>query len=607
MSPGAANKEVVRLGGLHDANSERISFFSGIHAGIKASRRDLALVFSEVPCVGAGCFTVNRAKAAAVRDAENRLPGRGFRAIVVNSGNANALTGPGGDASVSSILNNLASELRVPPSAILSASTGVIGVPLPVARLQAAFPELREKLSAQIVPAAEAIMTTDTHVKIASRHVQIGSRAVTISAFAKGSGMVAPQLASVLAFLVTDAAVNPSALQSVLQQAVDCSFNNLTVDGDMSTNDCVMILANGLAENAMLDEDVEGFVEFSAAIQSICIELARSVAEDGEGATRLLEVRVDGAPDTRIARDLARAVAGSNLVKAAMFGSDPNWGRILATVGARAGLHSFPVDPLRATVSLQGVSVFSAGAPTPFDPISLRSKLRLPEVAIAIRLAEGDASATAWGCDLTYDYVKINADYASFTIASPDGTVTRDDRLTNYSPAFKRNLVVEALTYISKFSGKRAVIKWGGDLMNKQTLKMSFARDINLLDAVGFLPLVVHGGSREVAATLERFPPTRLSIRPDDDTPRDDDSMTAIRAADSDELKLFEMVLTGKINAELVSLLNHHVIARGDDEPKTRAVGVSGKDGGVARQRTLSENSVHAGVVDSVNPDRSIF
>jgi acetylglutamate kinase len=416
--------------------------------------------------------------------------------------------------------------------------------------------------------------------------------------------MVAPQLASVLAFVVTDAAINPSALQSVLQQAVDASFNNLTVDGDMSTNDCVMILANGLAENAVLDEDVEGFVEFSAAIQAICIELARSVAEDGEGATRLLEVRVDGAPDTRIARDIARAVAGSNLVKAAMFGSDPNWGRILATVGARAGLNSFPIDPLRATVSLQGISVFFNGAPAAFDSISLRSKLRLPEVAIAIRLAEGDAAATAWGCDLTYDYVKINADYASFTIASPEGTVTRDDRLTNYSPAFKRNLVVEALTYISKFSGKRAVIKWGGDLMNKQTLKMSFARDINLLDAVGLLPLVVHGGSREVAATLERFPPSRLSARPADSETASDDSMTAIRAADSDELKLFEMVLTGKINAELVSLLNHHAIARGEQEPKTKAVGVSGKDGGLLRAlRTSSEGLAHAGIVDCVNPD----
>ena len=282
-------------------------------------------------------------------------------------------------------------------------------------------------------------------------------------------------------------------------------------------------------------------------------------------------MRVDGAPDERVARDLATSVAGSSLVKAAIFGADPNWGRVLATVGARAGSQGFAIDPKAATVTIQGIVVYAKGAPAAHDPAVLRAKMREPRVDIAVRLAEGAASSVAWGCDLSYDYVKINADYTSTITASPDGTVTRDDRLTNYSPAFKRTLVVEALSYIAKFSGKRTVIKYGGAAMVKDALKASFARDVNLLRSAGMLPVIVHGGGPEMQRTFEK-----LGRRGELDRPS------------SRDLAVVEMVMTGRINTELVTLLNAGEGAN--------AVGLSGKDAGLLRARK-------DGTITSVNKE----
>ncbi len=555
--------------------------FAGLNVGIKATRKDMALIVSEVPCVAAGCFTINKAKAAPARDAEARLPGRGIRAIVVNSGNANALTGPDGEADVREVHAAFGQAIGCPPSAVLSASTGVIGVRLPLKKLTDAAPRLRDALGPTIEAAAEAIMTTDTRVKLSGRVISFdganGPVEITVAACAKGSGMIAPQLATMLAFIVTDAAISPSALQAVLLRATGRSFDNLVVDGDMSTNDAVFALANGLAGNASLDEDVPGFAEFETAIAEICVELARAIAEDGEGATKLVEVKVSGAPDEAIARDLAKSVAGSSLVKAAIFGADPNWGRVLSTIGARAGSQRLPVDPMAATVRIQEVTVFENGAPTSHDPMSLRAKMRLPQIEIEVLLAEGDAHATAWGCDLSYDYVKINADYTSLTSSSPEGVVSKDDRLTNYTPGFKRALLVEALSYISKFTGKRAVVKYGGAAMVKDSLKASFAGDINLLRSAGLLPIVVHGGGPEITRTLEKLAPEKRS-----------EFIDGIRVTDMADLKVVEMVLTGKINTELVSLLNADTMAMAKGQHgHAHAVGVSGKDGGLLRAKKL--------------------
>lgn len=539
--------------------------FAGLNAGIKASRRDVALVYSDTPAACAAVLTGNKAQAAPILDSRGRVPGTGFRAVVANSGNANALTGPEGVEDVKAIRRAAGKALGVDDAGVLMASTGVIGVRLPVEKLCAAMPALAQARGAAIENAAEAIMTTDTRMKLTHRVLTVGGVAVTIAAFAKGSGMVAPEMATMLAFIATDATVDPKTLQQMLQRATQASFNSLNVDGDTSTNDAVYLLANGAAGAPPLRDKLE-LQSFEDKLTSICVELARAIAEDGEGATKLLDVHVRGVPSVDVARDLARSIAGSNLVKAAIFGADPNWGRILAAVGARAGSRGYDVDPFAATVSVQGQVVFEKGAPAGADLPTLRAKMRGNEVKIEVDLHAGAAEAPAWGCDLSYDYVKINADYTSFTSAAPDGTVSKDDRLTNYGPSFKRALLVEALSYISKFKGKRAVIKYGGAAMVKDALKASFARDVNLLRSAGLQPIVVHGGGPEISRTLEKLGNKKSEF------------VDGVRVTDADDVKVVEMVLTGKINTELVSLLN---------QGSAHAVGVSGKDAGLLRAKRL--------------------
>jgi acetylglutamate kinase len=267
-------------------------------------------------------------------------------------------------------------------------------------------------------------------------------------------------------------------------------------------------------------------------------------------------------------------------VKAAIFGADPNWGRVLSAIGARVGSRNLPVDPTRATVHVQGTCVYENGAPTGADVVALRARMRAPHVGIDVRLAEGSAQAVAWGCDLTYDYVKINADYTSLTHASADGTVARDDRLTNYSPGFKRALLVEALSYISRFTNKRAVVKYGGAAMVKDTLKASFANDINLLRSAGLLPIVVHGGGPEITHTMEKLGHGKSEF------------VDGVRVTGREDVKVVEMVLTGRINTELVSLLN---------QSSAHAVGVSGKDAGLLRAKKLvGEGGRDLGMVGEV-------
>ena len=512
--------------------------FSGLHCGIKPQRKDLALVASDTPCAAAGAFTVNKAKAAPIRVCEGRVPADDIRAVVINSGNANAMTGPRGVQDVHTVHEAIAGALNVPVESVLSASTGVIGMRLPVQKIIDAAPKLVAGLTSDPLPCAEAIITTDTRVKMVSRVIELGGEDVTIAAVCKGSGMIAPQLASMIAVLVTDCAISSSALSSALKGSMDASFNNLTVDDDMSTNDAIFALANGRAQNARIVEPKGPSYElFAATVRELCVELAREIAFDGEGATKLLEVTVSGAPSVAIARDLGKSICGSALVKAAMFGADPNWGRILATVGARAGSQGWDLQPERATVTIQGIEVY-AGEPSAFDSLALRRKLRGPEVKVLVALHAGEASTTAWGCDLSYDYVKINADYTSLIVPAADGGVAKDDRLANYSPAFKVRLLVEALSYISRFAGKRCVIKYGGTATMKESLKKTFCDDVALLRSVGLRPIVVHGvhgapGAPDTGDMLEE-------------------------------------------QSDLVTLLNRH---------GNHAVGISGKDGALLRVR----------------------
>jgi len=543
--------------------------FGGVACGIKPQRRDLALVVSDHPSAAAGVFTVNKAAAAPVLDGRPRVPAEGMRAVVVNSGNANALTGPGGLDDVGVIRGAVADALGIQKRSVLAASTGVIGQRLPAMKILAALPVLVEQLGDHADLAAEAIMTTDTRPKMAAREVVLGGKAAVISCIAKGSGMLAPQLATTLCVVATDAAITPKTLQDALVRAVATTFNMVTVDGDMSTNDTVYALANGLAGNPRIAEPGPDLEVFEAALRDLLGEMARAMAADGEGATRMVEVVVTGAPDDGCARDLARSIASSPLVKAAIFGADPNWGRILATVGARAGSQGYAIDPYKARVALQGVTVFEKGAPAETDREGLRGRMRESRVDVLVELAEGSTRAVAWGCDLSYDYVKINADYSSLIIQKEDGGVGKDDKVANYSPAFKRSLLVEALKYIAAFSGQIAVIKYGGAAMVKDSLKVAFAEDVTLLKRVGLKPVVVHGGAPEITRTLEK-----LGER--------SEFVDGMRIPDAQSLPVVEMVLTGKVNQELVALLN----AR-----NAGAVGLSGKDGSLLKARKATHES----------------
>lgn len=558
--------------------------FAAVNSGIKPSRRDVALVYSDTPCAAAGVFTINRARAAPVQDAQPRVPSNSIHALVLNSGNANALTGPEGMEDVRAVREAAGAALKVAPESVLCASTGVIGLRLPAAKLVAAMPKLVELLRADPAPAAEAIMTTDTRVKLCSRTARLGGKEITLAGFCKGAGMVAPQLATMLAVITTDAVVPPELLDQALRAAVDSSFHNLVVDGDMSTNDTVFLLANGEAKNAPLAAGTPEYERFASVLASLCEEMAREIAQDGEGATKLLEVKVTGAPTPAIARDLAKSIAASPLVKAAVFGGDPNWGRVLATVGARAGSQGYAVDPAAAHVSIQGLPVYQ-GRPVA-DAAALRARMREPEVKIDVELFAGLSSCTAWGCDLSYDYVKLNADYTSLIVSTPDGGVAKDDRLTNYSPAFKRALLVEALTYIQRFAGERCVIKYGGAAMVKESLKRSFCDDVNLLRALGLRPVVVHGGGPELHRALKKAGRAKAEV------------IDGIRVTDHDEVLITEMVMIGSINSELVTLLNQ----RG-----SHAVGVSGKDGGLLRAKKLTtadgRDFGHVGELTGVNKD----
>jgi acetylglutamate kinase len=553
--------------------------FAGAHAGLKPVRRDVALVVSDVPATAAGAFTKNLAAAAPILDARPRVPSAAIRAVMINSGNANAMTGPQGTSDVLAIRTALGAALGVGAAEILTASTGVIGVRLPAQKLIDAVPALVSALTLAPEPAAEAILTTDTRTKLASRTLELGGKEVTISAIAKGSGMIAPQLATMIAVITTDAAITPALLDRALRAAIEPSFHCLVVDGDMSTNDTVIALANGMAGNPPIHDPGAALDAFTAALTSLCTELARDIASDGEGATRLIEVAITGAPSEDIARDLARSIAGSNLVKAAIFGADPNWGRVLATVGARAGSQGFAVDPHKAAVAIQGVPVFAKGEPVLTEATALRAKMRAPEVRVDVELAAGQGAAIAWGCDLGYDYVKLNADYTSLIVQTPDGGLAKDDRLTNYSPSFKRKLIVEALSYISKFSGTRCVIKFGGSATAKPALEQAFCDDIKLLRSVGLQPIVVHGGGPEITRTLEKLGHPAPEF------------VDGVRVTSPHDLKVVDMVL-GSINSHLVTLLN---LDGG------HALGISGKDGALLRAKKLvSEHGKDLGLVGEI-------
>ena len=374
-------------------------FSGGIaRAGIKPSGNpDLALVRFGVPVAWAYVATTNRAAAPCVlRGRQLYASGKGLRGLLVNAGNANAATGEAGVAADLKMAELAAERLGVSPEEVLTASTGVIGVPLPVERIAAALPGI--VLGPEADPVAEAIMTTDTRPKLAEARLPGGARVVGV---AKGSGMIHPQMATMFGFLFTDAEVDAEELRARWPEVVNATFNQVTVDGDTSTNDMAALFASG----------VKGRVErglFWGAVEAVARELARQIAADGEGATKLIHVRVAGAASLEDARRAARAVAGSALWKAAVYGNDPNWGRVLAALGYSGA----ELDPARVRIELEGIPLYDGGALS-FDHAEAVRAMQRAEVRVFADLRMGPFVAEAWGCDLTEGYVKINAEYTT--------------------------------------------------------------------------------------------------------------------------------------------------------------------------------------------------
>ncbi|MCL2232995.1 MAG: bifunctional glutamate N-acetyltransferase/amino-acid acetyltransferase ArgJ [Treponema sp.] len=395
----------------------------GIRCGIKASakKRDVALIYSEKLCSAAGVFTVNKVKAASVLVSQDHLKDGELKAVIVNSGNANACTGEAGIAASRKMTELAAGLFGINPRQVAVASTGVIGVPLPIAAIESGIAELGRSLSADEAghdAALEAIMTTDTRKKDGAVEIELDGKPVRIGGMVKGAGMIHPNMATLLGFITTDAAISPEVLDSCLRTAVRRSFNRITVDGDTSTNDAVIIMANGEAGNAPINASGPAREQFERALEAFCVKLARATARDGEGATKLVTVTVSGARDEDTAETLAKSVASSSLVKAACFGEDANWGRILCAMGY-SGAEFNPGEVNVSFVSgetensAEEVAVCRGGASLPFSEEDAKRILAREELEIRIKAGEGPGTVAVWGCDLTFDYVKINGSYRS--------------------------------------------------------------------------------------------------------------------------------------------------------------------------------------------------
>ena len=386
---------------------------AGVHCGIRKNRtkKDLALIYSKVPCSAAAVYTTNLVKGAPLVVTKSHLSDGKAQAVVCNSGNANTCNANGIQiAEEMSVLT--AKALGIDPDDVIVASTGVIGQPLCIDPIAAYMPQLASLLNTKgNSDACEAIMTTDTKPKEIAVEFQLGGKTCHIGGIAKGSGMIHPNMATMLVFLTTDAAISPQMLQKALSGDIQKTFNMISVDGDTSTNDMVTILANGLAGNTPIDNEGEDFAQFMKALNTVNIHLCRSIAGDGEGATKLLECKVTGAKDWDAAKTIAKSVVCSSLTKAAMFGADANWGRILCAIGYSGA----QVDVSKVAVSFRSpageVAVCENGAGIDFSEEAAKKVLLETEIEILISLGDGTAEATAWGCDLTYEYVHINGDY----------------------------------------------------------------------------------------------------------------------------------------------------------------------------------------------------
>ena len=385
---------------------------SGVHCGIRKnkSKRDLALILSETRASAAAVYTTNLVKGAPLVVTKMHLADGKAQAIICNSGNANTCNANGIEIA-QQMASLTAGALNINKEDVVVASTGVIGQPLDITPIAKGMPELVGALGNNSDAAAEGIMTTDTVLKEVAVSFEIGGVECKIGGIAKGSGMIHPNMATMLVFITTDCAISPAMLQKALSSDIQNTFNMVSVDGDTSTNDMVSVLANGTAGNEEITEEGEAFNEFMKALNSVTVYLCRMIAGDGEGATKLLECKVTGAKDEKTAKTVAKSIICSSLTKAAMFGADANWGRVLCAIGySGADVDVNKVDV--SFISAKGeIPVCKDGAGIEFSEEKAKEILLEKEIIISVGLNSGDADATAWGCDLTYEYVKINGDY----------------------------------------------------------------------------------------------------------------------------------------------------------------------------------------------------
>ncbi|ALX48451.1 bifunctional glutamate N-acetyltransferase/amino-acid acetyltransferase ArgJ [Lentibacillus amyloliquefaciens] len=382
---------------------------AGMHTGVKRKRHDLGMIYCDVPASAAALYTLNAIQAAPLHVTKASIAEEGkLQAVIVNSGNANACTGAQGEEDAYTMRREVARELSLPEHTVAVSSTGIIGLDMPMDKI---IPNINNlKLSGEQKDAAafnESILTTDTETKATCYQTEVDGQTVTMAGSAKGSGMIEPNMGTMLAFVTTDAVIEPAMLDIALRQATDKTFNCITIDGDTSTNDMVLTMASGKAENESLTPEHKDWPVFVDLLEATCEDLAKMIARDGEGATKLIEVAVNSAHDDTQAIKVAKTVVASPLVKTAVYGSDPNWGRIIAAIG-RSGAD---VNPVAIDTSIGTVKLIENGKPLPFSEEAVSDYMLNEHVMISIDLNVGDGSGQAWGCDLTYEYVRINASY----------------------------------------------------------------------------------------------------------------------------------------------------------------------------------------------------
>ncbi|MCY1116923.1 bifunctional ornithine acetyltransferase/N-acetylglutamate synthase [Bacillus safensis] len=398
-------KSIVKIDG--DVSSPKGFEAKGIHIGLRYSKKDLGLIVSEVPAASAAVYTQSHFQAAPLKVTQQSLKKTGqLKGVIVNSAIANACTGEQGLKDAYDMQAACADMLGVAPDYIAVSSTGVIGECLEMDKIKKGIAELNEA-KAEKGHFEEAILTTDTVIKNTTYTLTIDGKEILISGAAKGSGMIHPNMATMLGFVTTDANVEQEALQQALRDITDVTFNQITVDGETSTNDMVLVMANGMAENDVLNEEHPEWPLFKEGLKLACEDLAKEIARDGEGATKLIEAKVAGAKNNLEAGIIAKKIVGSSLVKTAVYGTDANWGRIVGAIGHSAA----SVTPEEVEVYLGGQCLFKHNEPQPFSEEEAKAYLEKDEITIFIQMSEGNGEAAAWGCDLTYDYVKINASY----------------------------------------------------------------------------------------------------------------------------------------------------------------------------------------------------